>query len=49
MKKWYGMLALLTALALSIGVASAEGNHGDKKAEGRGGSACCCCSPSCPR
>jgi hypothetical protein len=48
MKKW-GM-ALLAVLALSIGVAWAEGKNGKTNADCKtDGGACCCCAKSCPK
>lgn len=46
-KMW---LALCTVLALSIGVAWAEGKNGKTNAECKtDGAACCCCARSCPK
>jgi hypothetical protein len=42
-------MALGTVLALSIGIAWAEGNNGKATADGKDGSTCCCCAKSCPK
>jgi hypothetical protein len=48
MKKWW--MALGTVLALSIGIALAEGSNGKTNAECKAdGAACCCCAKSCPK
>jgi hypothetical protein len=47
MKKWW--MALCTVLALSIGVAWAEGKNGKTNAECKDGTTCCCCAKSCPK
>ena len=48
MKKWG--VALLAVLALSIGVAWAEGKNGKTNADCKtDGAACCCCAKSCPK
>ncbi len=48
MKKW--LLALGTVLALSIGIAWAEGANDKKGADCKADStACCCCAKSCPK
>jgi hypothetical protein len=48
MKKWW--MALWAVLALSIGVAWAEGTNGKTNAECKAdGGSCCCCAKTCPK
>jgi hypothetical protein len=42
-------MALLTVLALSVGVAWGEGKNGKTDKTCTDGAACCCCSKSCPK
>jgi hypothetical protein len=47
MKKWW--LALWAVLALSVGIAWAEGTNGKTSAECKSDGASCCCAKSCPK
>jgi hypothetical protein len=42
-------MALVTVVALTVGIAWAEGTNGKTDKSCKDSSACCCCSKSCPK